>query len=107
MLGALAYADDWSLPGMLHGRVVRGQLPSARIRSIDASEARALPGVRAVLTAADVPVNEISEEASGLGLAPVPQPVSAADRVRYQGEPVAVIAADDPQTAEAAAANSS
>ncbi len=103
VLGALAYADDWSLPGMLHGRIVRGQLPSARIRSVDPSDALALPGVRAVLTAADVPVNEISEEASGLGLAPVPQPVLAADRVRYQGEPVAVVAADDPQTAEAAA----
>jgi CO/xanthine dehydrogenase Mo-binding subunit len=101
--GALAYADDWSLPGMLHARVVRAQLPSARIRSIDTSAAVALPGVRAILTADDVPNNEVTDEASGLGLDPVPQPVLAADRVRYQGEPVALVAAEDPETAEAAA----
>src|SRR5438128_3924490 len=86
--GELAYADDWSLPGMLHGKVVRAQVPCARIASIDASAALALPGVRAVLTASDVPSNEIREEASGLGLEPVAMPVLAADRVRYQGEPV-------------------
>ena len=43
--GALHYAADWRLPGMLHGRIVRSQLPSARITGIDASAARALPGV--------------------------------------------------------------
>src|SRR5205823_485917 len=85
--GALAYADDWRLPGTLHGTIVRAQLPSARIASINVTEARSLPGVRAVLTAADVPLNEIREEASGLGLEPVSMPVLAADRVRYQGEP--------------------
>jgi CO/xanthine dehydrogenase Mo-binding subunit len=101
--GALAYADDWRMPGMLHGRIVRSQVPSARIVSIDASEALALRGVRAVLTAADVPANEVREEASGLGLEPVSQPVLAADRVRYVGEPVAVVAAEEPEIAERAA----
>ena len=91
--GALAYADDWSLPGMLHARVVRAQLPTARIRSVDTSAAAALPGVRAVLTADDVPFNEIREESSGLGLEPVAQPVLADGRVRYQGEPLALVAA--------------
>jgi CO/xanthine dehydrogenase Mo-binding subunit len=103
VVGALDYADDWSMPGMLHGRVVRAQLASARILSVDTSAAASLPGVRAVLTALDVPVNDVTEEASGLGLAPVRQPVLAADRVRYQGEPVALVAADDPATAEEAA----
>lgn len=101
--GALAYADDWRMPGVLHGKLVRAQLPSARILSIDASDATKLPGVRAVLTAADVPLNEVREEASGLGLQPVSMPVLASDRVRYHGEPVAVVAAEDPAVAERAA----
>ena len=101
--GALAYADDWSLPGMLHGKVVRAQVPSARIASIDPAAALALPGVHAVMTAADVPENSIKEEASGFGLEPVDMPVLAAGQVRYQGEPVAVVAADRPEIAEEAA----
>jgi CO/xanthine dehydrogenase Mo-binding subunit len=102
--GSLHYAADWRLPGMLHGRVVRSPLPSARITGIDVAAARALPGVVAVLTAADVPSNRIVEMASG-GLAEleVTMPVLAADRVRYMGEPVAVVAAVTPQIAHEAA----
>jgi CO/xanthine dehydrogenase Mo-binding subunit len=101
--GALAYADDWRMPGMLHGKVVRSQVPCARVLSVDASDALKLPGVRAVVTAEDVPDNEVREEASGLGLQPVSMPVLAADRVRYQGEPIAVVAAEEPDMAERAA----
>ncbi len=102
--GALHYAADWRLPGMLHGRIVRSQLPSARITGIDVSAARALPGVVAVLTAADVPGNRIVEMASG-GLAEleVGMPVLASDRVRYLGEPVALVAATTQQIAAEAA----
>ena len=102
--GALLYAADWRLPGMLHGRIVRSQLPSARITGIDVSAARALPGVAAVLTAADVPSNRIVEMASG-GLAEleVSMPVLASDRVRYLGEPVALVAAATQQIAAEAA----
>ena len=102
--GSLHYAADWQLPGMLHGRIVRSPLPSARITGIDVTAARALPGVAAVLTAADVPSNQIVELASG-GLAElqVAMPVLAADRVRYMGEPVAVVAAATPQLAHEAA----
>jgi len=102
--GSLHYAADWQLPGMLHGRIVRSPLPSARITGIDVTAARALPGVVAVLTAADVPSNQIVERASG-GLAEleVTMPVLAADRVRYMGEPVAVVAAVTPQLAHEAA----
>ncbi len=102
--GSLLYAADWRLPGMLHGRVVRSPVPSARITGIDVSAARALPGVAAVLTAADVPSNAIVEMASG-GLAEleVTMPVLAGDRVRYAGEPVAVVAAATRQIADEAA----
>jgi CO/xanthine dehydrogenase Mo-binding subunit len=102
--GAMQYAADWRLPGMLHGRVVRSQTPSARILSIDTSEARALPGVVAVLTAQDVPNNRVVEMASG-GLAEleVAMPVLASDRVRFMGEPVAVVAAVTQQIADDAA----
>jgi nicotinate dehydrogenase large molybdopterin subunit len=102
--GSLLYAADWQLPGMLYGRLVRSPLPSARITGIDVTAARALPGVVAVLTAADVPDNRITERASG-GLAEleVAMPVLAAERVRYMGEPVAAVAAVTPQIADEAA----
>lgn len=102
--GSLLYAADWRLPGMLHGKVVRSLVPSARITSIDTSAARALPGVVAVLTAKDVPHNKVVEVASGgLGELTVAQPVLAGDRVRYVGEPVAIVAAADAETADEAA----
>jgi CO/xanthine dehydrogenase Mo-binding subunit len=102
--GSLLYAADWRLPGMLHGLVVRAEVPCATIARIDTSAARALPGVVAVLTAADVPWNQVVERASGgLGELAVAMPVLAADRVRYQGEPVALVAATSPQAAAEAA----
>jgi nicotinate dehydrogenase large molybdopterin subunit len=102
--GSLRYAADWQLPGMLHGRVVRAEVPSARITTLDVSAARALPGVVAVLTAADVPANQVVERATGgLGELAVAMPVLAADRVRYQGEPIALVAATNPQVAAEAA----
>jgi len=102
--GSLHYAADWQLPGMLYSRVVRSPLPSARITGLDAAAARALPGVAAVLTAADVPHNQTVERASG-GLAEleVAMPVLAQDRVRYFGEAVAVVAAATQQLADQAA----
>jgi len=102
--GSLLYAADWQLPGMLHGRVVRAEVPCARIAAMDLSAARALPGVVTVLTAADVPSNQVVERATGgLGELAVAMPVLAADRVRYQGEPIALVAAVTPQVAAEAA----
>ena len=102
--GTLLYAADWSLPGMVHGKVVRSDVGPAKIVSIDTSAAERLEGVVAVLTAADVPHNAIVEHASGgLGELTVEQPVLAGDLVRYVGEPVAVVAATDPETAAEAA----
>lgn len=102
--GTLLYAADWSAPGMIHGKIVRSDQASARILSIDTSAAEALEGVVCVLTAKDVPNNAIVEHASGgLGEVIVEQPVLASDRVRYVGEPVALIGAVDPETAAEAA----
>jgi nicotinate dehydrogenase large molybdopterin subunit len=102
--GSLLYAADWQLPGMLHGKVVRAQVPCARITAIDVAAARGVRGVVAVLTAADVPWNQVVERASGgLGELAVAMPVLAGDLVRYLGEPVALVAAATPQAAEEAA----
>jgi len=101
--GSLLYAADHYSPGMLHGKIVRSSFSSAHVVSIDTSEARALPGVIAVLVADDVPHNVMGEEASGLGLETIRTSVLADGRVRYTGEPVAVIAAETPYLAEAAA----
>jgi CO/xanthine dehydrogenase Mo-binding subunit len=102
--GSLLYAADWQLPGLLHGKVVRAEVPCARIAAMEVSAARALPGVVAVLTAADVPWNQVLERPTGgLDELAVAMPVLAADRVRYQGEPIALVAAVTPQIAEQAA----
>jgi xanthine dehydrogenase D subunit len=82
---------------MLWGATVRSPHPHARIRSIDVSEAQALPGVRAVLTHEDVPGRRV------YGLEIADQPVLAWDVVRFNGEPVAIVAAEHPETARRAA----
>ncbi|MFG3442796.1 molybdopterin cofactor-binding domain-containing protein [Nonomuraea sp. NPDC047897] len=96
--GEFAYASDLWLDGMVWGVTLRSPHPSAWIRSIDIGPALAVPGVRAVLTHEDVP----GEKYYGLELKD--QPVLAVDQVRYQGEPVALVAADHPETARRAAA---
>lgn len=98
--GSLRYADDWQLPGMLHGKIVRAQPPSARIAAVHTAQARAVPGVVAVLTAADVPANQLVEEVTGLGAPVRDAPVLADEVVRYAGEPVALVAAETPEAAE-------
>src|SRR5712691_12627439 len=82
---------------MLWGHTLRSPHPQARIRSIDLSAAVASPGVHAVLTADDVP----GKKTYGLDFAD--QPVLAWDRVRYAGEPVAIVAAEHPELARRAA----
>jgi xanthine dehydrogenase D subunit len=95
--GQFLFGSDLWAEGMLWGHTLRSPHPSARIRSIDISKALAHAGVAAVLLAADVP----GKKTYGLEFAD--QPVLAADRVRYAGEPVAVLAAVDPETARRAA----
>jgi len=107
--GRPIYAADFSLPGMLHSRIVRSPYSSARIVRIDVEAARALPGVVAVLTHEDVPRNEMRMELPGrmaeatAGAVLAFQPVLASDRVRFHGEPVVAIAAETPEVAAHAA----
>ena len=96
--GEFAYGSDLWADEMLWGVTLRSPHPSARIRSIDLGPALAVPGVYAVLTADDVP----GEKRYGLEVDD--QPVLAIGVVRYQGEPVALVAAEHPETARRAAA---
>ena len=95
--GEFAYSSDLIAPGMLWGHTVRSPHAHARILAIDVAEAVTMPGVHAVLTHADVP----GEKHYGLEFAD--QPVLAIDRVRYFGEPVAIVAAEHPEQARRAA----
>ncbi|HYM69216.1 MAG TPA: xanthine dehydrogenase family protein molybdopterin-binding subunit [bacterium] len=92
------YAADWQMPGMLHGAVLRSPYPSARIARVDTTHAVALPGVAAVLTARDVPHNslwtDVPGQTSTVGPLRARIQVLAEERVRYQGEPVALVAAE-------------
>jgi len=96
--GEFAYSSDLHAAGMLWGHTVRSPHAHARIVEIDVSGALALPGVHAVLTHDDVPGRKT------YGLEFADQPVLAIDRVRYFGEAVAVVAAEEPEQARRAAA---
>src|SRR5438034_953920 len=95
--GTAVYAADFALPGMLHGKVLRSREAHARLLGVDAARARTLPGVRAVITAADVPDVRY-------GGALKDETVFARDKVRYVGQPVAAVAATTREAAEAALA---
>jgi xanthine dehydrogenase D subunit len=95
--GEFAYGSDLWTDDMLWGVTLRSPHPYARIRAIDVGEAMAMAGVHVVLTAEDIPGRNIS------GLELSDQPVLADGVVRYQGEPVALVAADHPETARRAA----
>jgi len=103
---ATAYAADWALPGMLHGVVLRSPYPAARIVRLDTAKAEAMTGVAVVLTAKDVPRNTLSTDVPGQTTAVGPLRatlhVLAEDRVRHQGEPVALLAAETLEQARAA-----
>ena len=91
--GQAKFVGDIAVPGMLYGKILRSTYPHAHIRAIDATQAEALPGVVAVLTAADI--GDLHPIYNG-------RPVIAMNKVRYIGEPVAAVAAADLATAEAA-----
>jgi CO/xanthine dehydrogenase Mo-binding subunit len=95
--GTVEYIHHLRLPGMLYGKIVRSAVPHGRIVSIDASAARALPGVHAVITADKV--RAICPEPY-YGPAFLDQPVLAIDKVHHVGEPVAVVLATDPHVAD-------
>ena len=96
--GRLKYAGDMTMPGMLHVQVLRSPYAHARIASIDTSAAEAMDGVEGVITCADVPGED------GFGVFVNDQPVMARGKVRYVGEAVAAVAAEDPLLARRALA---
>ena len=105
LTGQGRFADDISFPHQLHMRIVRSEHAHARIKSIDCETARAMAGVFAVWTSADIPdvprieLRDGSEEA----LLRCCQPVLARETLRYVGDPVAAVFAEDPYLAEDAA----
>ncbi|MGH7109322.1 MAG: xanthine dehydrogenase family protein molybdopterin-binding subunit [Stellaceae bacterium] len=96
------YVGDLARPGMVHAALLRSPMAHGHIRRLDAAPALAVPGVRAVITAAEIgaipriPLRLQTSPATE----PFRQPVIAADRVRYAGEPVALVLADSPALAE-------
>lgn len=84
--GKAVYSSDFSLPHMLHGRILFSDRPHARILSVDCSRALSLPGVKAVITAADAPVVRT-------GIYIRDKLIFAREKVRFIGEPVAAVAA--------------
>ena len=99
------FADDVSFPHQLHMRIVRSNHAHARIVSIDTAAARAVPGVVAVWTAddiTDIPPIDFRDPTSDV-LKPYRQPVLARGRVRYVGDPIAAVFAENPYIAEDAA----
>lgn len=103
--GRAKYGADISLPGMLHGKVLRSPHAHARIKSIDASAALALPGVKAVITSADFPPQKSAMVPMGeLAMNPLYMSMNllAHDKVLYDGHPVAAVAATNVHIAEEA-----
>jgi len=95
--GRTRYTGDFTIPGMLYAAVVPSRTAHGRILAIEADEARTMPGVRGIFTGEDFP------ELVGLYLGD--KPALAHGRVRYFGEPVVAVVADDERTAQAAAAS--
>lgn len=88
LTGEARYVADLKLPGMLYGQILRSPHPHANILSIDTSAAAQLPGVQALITPFDVPLGKVAPDMSVLDT-----------RVRFVGDEVAAVAADDPETA--------
>ena len=91
-LGQTKYIDDWYFPGMLFAKIKRAGVASATIKSVDTKEAEAMPGVIAVITGKDIPVNTFGPSLKD-------QPVLADNRVFHAGDGVAAVAAVTEQIA--------
>ena len=105
--GRAQYGADLNLTGLLHGRVLRSPHAHARIRSLDTSKAEALAGVRAVVTAADLPFASLSKDELGGDYNRfkfLSDNFLASDKALYRGHAIAAVAADNAHVAEAALA---
>ncbi|MEX2487334.1 MAG: xanthine dehydrogenase family protein molybdopterin-binding subunit [Nitriliruptoraceae bacterium] len=102
VVGTMRFTIDHEVEGMAHARVVRSMVPHGTITSIDTAEAAAMPGVIAVVTGADLAADDrIASPFFGIGRKD--QPPLAIGKVRYAGEPVAVVVAETERQARAAA----
>jgi len=90
--GTAQYLDDLQFPNLLIGKILRSPYPHARIVSIDTSDAQALPGVKAVITAKDCPGNKFGMEIADVDML-------AVDKVRYVGDEIAAVAAETDEIA--------
>jgi CO/xanthine dehydrogenase Mo-binding subunit len=104
--GATKYAGDYTMPNMLHAKVLRAKYPSAKILRVDTTQARALPGVVCVLTAEDLPGAQMATDIPGVTgtakRAGTDAPILARDRVCFMGEAIAIVAAEELSIAERA-----
>ncbi len=98
--GRALYTDDLHFEGMLYARVRRAEVPHGILRRVEVAQARAVPGVRAVLTAADLPAARYH----GLFVDDWPILVGVGERIRYVGDALALVAAETPQAAAQAVA---
>ena len=96
--GRMVYADDMHLPGTLAGKILGSPVAHGRIRRLDVSKALRLPGVRAIVTAKDAPTTRYGGIVRD-------KLVFATDVVRYHGDPIAAVAADNVDIAEEASAS--
>jgi aerobic carbon-monoxide dehydrogenase large subunit len=103
LLGRGRFVADLTRPGLLHAAFARSPHAHAQVRNIDAGVARKAPGVTAVLTAASLGHPHLLALLERDEFVPTPMPILAADRVRFVGEPVAIVIADDAYRAEDAA----
>ncbi|MSR19356.1 MAG: xanthine dehydrogenase family protein molybdopterin-binding subunit [Gemmatimonadetes bacterium] len=103
--GRANYGADFTLPGMLHGHVLRSPHAHARIVSIDTSAAEATPGVKAVITGKDIPKTnaKLSLGEAAMELGPMGDNALAHDKALYEGHAVAAVAATSPEIAREAA----
>ena len=97
--GSTRFVDDVRVPRMLWGKMLRSPHHHAAITRMDTSRAEAMPGVRAIVTWEDVPLL-VFGHLEVLGI-PADEPLLAKDEVRYKGQPIALVAAEDPDTAMA------
>src|SRR3954451_10389395 len=94
LTGQVRFTGDLTLPGLLHARLVRSPYAAARIVSVDASEALAVPGVVRVVRAEDLPVRNLREAVDSRSI------MLAFERVVYVGQPVAIVLAETEAAAE-------
>ena len=95
--GEFQYGSDLRREGMLYGATLRSPHPHARIAGVDTAAAKKMSGVKAIITARELPTREV------FGLMKPDQPVLAGGTVRYVGEPVAIVAAETAEEARLAA----